>query len=150
VPAKGEDVGKVEDHGGDNTSFFEALTEMALQAGAVVLEAHRCEKCNEVFVNGHVWQEVITCTHCKHQQASKVPRRPQPGEVTIDHLVNALQTLMTCYQNTPGAKFTDGAEWEALPDQTKLLITQNISAAIVAALKQVDSLAVGFATAPRK
>jgi hypothetical protein len=123
------------------------IIEQSVEHGAVVCEALQCSKCQNHSYIVHRWTETIQCQTCGMTHASRVPRLPMPGEVTLDHLTQALATLRQTYANVPNCKFS---EWDTLDDKTKLLVTSNITAAVVAAMDQVEKLALAFANQANK
>lgn len=129
-----------------SSEFVEFVQNMALAHGSTVVEIIFCENCGKKSLLCHNWSERVPCQHCNTMAASKVPRRTAPGEVTLHHVVTALETLTSVYSVSPLNRFSSETEWAALPAEVRLAITQNMSAACVAVLKQVDSLAVALAT----
>jgi hypothetical protein len=80
---------------------------------------------------------------------ARQPRAPaaDAGRGDAGHLSQALATLRQTYANVPNCKFS---EWDTLDDKTKLLVTSNITAAVVAAMDQVEKLALAFANQANK
>lgn len=130
----------------DGIAFFNGIFTMTRQAGQIVLEIFDCDGCGMRTILGHYWQESMPCSHCGARMSSKTPRRPQAGEVTMDHMTTALETLRECYQNSLNAiPDTTSAKWGELTAEIQLIITQTATRLVVSALTQVDNLAVSLA-----
>lgn len=121
------------------------LTELAAGHGVVVAECFRCTKCSEITKTVHPFAEALSCNHCGHRNESKAPRRPVAGEVTADHLANAIDTLTHTYGNHALNRWSTPEEWAELDPKVQMLITMNITAAVTAVLKQIGTLATAFA-----
>jgi hypothetical protein len=134
-----------QDNHQDPIEFFQDIMKSSKIHGAIILETQCCTKCGHDFVVAHRWGEVITCVHCGNRQASKVPCQPVKGDVTVHHIATAISTLLGTYSNVPNAQFVTETEWKKLSPEVQALLTVNMSAAAIAVLKQVDSLAVALA-----
>jgi hypothetical protein len=136
----------------DNTSdtsraiLLQQIVQMSIAHGAVVVEHVTCERCKKSSVAFHAFQEAVRCEHCGMRTPSGVPRRPQPGEVQLEHVSAAIATLRECYGLNPLNKWSTQDEWAKFSPEQRDAITRNMSAAAVAVLQQVDNLACALAT----
>jgi ribosomal protein S27AE len=124
------------------------LYKVVMEKGAVVVERFDCEQCGTAMVQAHSWVEVTTCGNCGHRLASKVPGLPLPGELRLDHLKTAVETLAEAYQGeliAPGLGAPTAKEIQALPTKVQLLLyRQSLATArqtLVKALALAEQLA---------
>lgn len=91
------------DFGGDEESFdigdfMHHMKQAARVHGFVVVEYHKCDGCGggNLIMHGGA-AEVLKCYHCGHRYAAAHPRLPLPGEVTGEHLSEAIRAVRAVY-----------------------------------------------------
>lgn len=131
--------------GSNHAEFFNELLTMVRENKHVVVEVFVCPKCNNESLMGHLYQEAMTCQHCGQHLASAAPRVPSPGEVTLEHVVLAMETLGDCYEKSAANILPAVSKWAELGPEVQLIVTQVSTRLVVAALKQVNSLAIALA-----
>ncbi|MCC6425629.1 MAG: hypothetical protein IT435_02290 [Phycisphaerales bacterium] len=95
----GEDSNEV-----DLQRFMENAKAMARLNGACVFEFFTCPnpECGFQQAATHPFREVVCCAKCGQRMASRVPRIELPGEVTRDHLTEAIRVVRMCNPEPPG------------------------------------------------
>lgn len=83
----------------DLTNRLEVIRKVAEMEGAVLVEHFVCCRCGSAQQTIHLWLESLRCFRCGQMNASKIPRRPQVGEVSVDHLTQAMATYQAAYES---------------------------------------------------
>lgn len=81
----------------DPHRFMQVAQQQAKMGGACVLEFFTCDRCQQQQTSTHAFCESLPCARCGNRMASKVPRLPQPGEMTVDGLVFAITQLRQAF-----------------------------------------------------
>lgn len=77
--------------------FMQNAHQMSDVNGACVLESWTCPHCHQQQRTAHFFRETLKCGACGKTCASRVPRLPQPGEVTKDQLIEAIRLVRSIY-----------------------------------------------------
>lgn len=97
----------------DPSTIWNKVLELAKQNTYCFVETYTCVKCGNFQFNAHTGLEVVQCSDCGTRQASNVPRKPQPNELTIHTVGNVAGFLL---------KSAMAAQEELPPIQTKELL----------------------------
>lgn len=89
----GSDDGYDDQSKNDSTFIANARAMCRKHGGACVFEFFHCAHCNEEHFGTHPFCERLICPNCKKPSRSRVPRLPQPGEVTNDMLIEAIRCV---------------------------------------------------------
>ena len=74
-------------------AFMQRANQASDMAGACVLESWTCPHCRAQQWTAHGFCETLKCGQCGKTTASKVPRIPQPGEVSKEALQEAIRLV---------------------------------------------------------
>lgn len=81
----------------DAILFMQHAHQMSDMNGACVLESWTCPHCQQQQRSAHSFRETLKCGRCKKTTMSRVPRLPQPGEMTKDQLLEAIRLVRSIY-----------------------------------------------------
>lgn len=112
---------------------------------ACIVEHHVCPKCRRDQFLFHHWSETLKCIFCGHAAASAVPRPPRPGEVTAEHMAQAIATYQEAYAAIPLGGEVEPEDFQQLPPGIQNLVNRQSLAFARTVLGRVQRLAVTLA-----
>lgn len=77
--------------------FMQHAHQMSDISGACVLESWTCPHCKQQQRTAHGFMETLKCGKCSRTTASRVPRLPQPGELTPEMILEAIRLVRSIY-----------------------------------------------------
>lgn len=120
----------------DLNNRLEVIRKVAESEGAVLVEHFVCSRCRHPQQTIHLWLETLRCCRCGQMNPSAVPRRPTPGEVTAEHLAQAVQTYRAAYK-----MLLDGRAISDLEVEGARTISGEDHSAVKFALETLDRVA---------
>lgn len=81
--------------------FMQAANQASDMTGACVLESWTCHHCKQQQRSAHGFCETLKCGRCGRTTASRVPRLPQPGELTAEMILEAIRMVRNIYPEVP-------------------------------------------------
>lgn len=120
----------------DVRNRLEVIRKVAESEGAVLVEHFVCCRCGHPQQTIHLWLESLQCCRCGQRNPSKTPRRPQKGEVTSDHLLQAMRTYTRAYM-----MLLEGRDITDLELECERTISHEDAQAVKFALKTIERVA---------
>jgi transcription elongation factor Elf1 len=120
----------------DVRNRLEVIRKVAESQGAVLVEHFVCCRCGHSQQSIHLWLESLRCCRCGQMNASRIPRKPQKGEVTAEHLIQALRTYTRAY-----TLLLDGRDVTDLGLECERTISREDASAVKFALKTIERVA---------
>lgn len=128
---------------------FEAVTNamrVADALGFITIEATTCPHCQHRNIYAHVFNEHLTCMACQKPFPSKIPRPPQPGEVTAAHMEAAMVALHRAARKEQVELPAIGAEeWATYPELVQRAMKRYALSEVLKSLERTKELGMSFA-----